>query len=119
MPAEPTDSAAAEAARHRSQARGRARLRALGIDVETMTAEQVRHAYETLRQAYIDMAEAGQHMEPVRIDGAPLSGASMHSRWGMLTEAVAHFYGQHPAGWSPPRIKWPTHQERAAGVRGR
>lgn len=113
-----TDAAANEATRRRAQARGKARLKALGIDVDTMTTEQVRHAYEGYRQAYIDTAEAGQHMEPVRIDGDPLSGACMHSRWGMLVEAIKHAYNGHPEGWSPPRVKWPTHQERAAGMRG-
>jgi hypothetical protein len=105
-------------ARRRAQARGRARLKALGIDVGVMDHDQIRQAYETLRAAYIDMAEAGRHMEPVRIDGDPLSGACMHARWGQLVDAIRDAYGQHPEGWSPPRIKWPTHHERAAGKRG-
>ena len=107
-----------ERARRRAKARGRARLKALGIDVDTLTHEQVRQAYETLRAAYIDLAEVGRHMEPVKIDGDPLSGACMHARHGMLVDAIRDAYGGHPEGWSPPRIKWPTHQERAAGVRG-
>jgi len=106
--------------RRRAKARGRARLKALGIDVDTLTHEQIREAYEAYRQAYIDTAEAGQHMEPVRIDSDPLSGASMHARWGMLTAALKDYHGgQHPDGWSHPRISWPTHHERAAGRRGR
>jgi hypothetical protein len=114
-----TDAAAAETARRRAKARGRARLKVLGIDVDTLTHEQVREAYEALRAAYIDMAEAGQHMEPVRIDGDPLSGACMHARHGFLIDAVRDWAGgRHPDGWSPPRITWPTHQERAAGMRG-
>lgn len=108
-----------DTARRRAKTRGRARLKALGIDVDTLDHEQIRDAYETLRAAYIDMAEAGRHMEPVRIDGDPLSGACMHARWGMITAAVADAYGTHPDGWSPPRIQWPTHHERAAGQRGR
>ncbi len=104
--------------RRRAKARGRARLKALGIDVDTLNHDQIRHAYETLRAAYIDMAEAGRHMEPVRIDGDPLSGASMHARMGMLRDAIKDMYGQHPQGWSHPRITWPTHHERAAGKRG-
>lgn len=103
----------------RRKARGRARLKALGIDVGVMDHDQIRRAYETLRAAYIDMAEAGRHMEPVRIDGDPLSGACMHARWGQLVDAIKDFHGgTHPEGWSPPRIKWPTHHERAAGKRG-
>jgi len=105
--------------RRKAKARGRARLKALGIDVDTMTHEQIREAYEAYRQAYIDTAEAGQHMQPIRVDGDPLSGACLHARWGMLTEALAHWAGQHPEGWPPPRIQWPTHHERAAGKRGR
>lgn len=105
--------------RRRAKARGRARLRALGIDVDVLDHDQIRHAYETLRQAYIDMAETGRHMEPVRIDGDPLSGASMHARWGMLTQAISDAFAGHPEGWSHPRITWPTHHERAAGKRGR
>ena len=104
--------------RRRAKARGRARLKALGIDVDLLTHDQIRHAYETLRQAYIDMAEAGRHMEPVRIDGDPLSGACMHARYGQLVDAIRDFHGGHPEGWSAPRITWPTHHERAAGKRG-
>jgi hypothetical protein len=112
--------AADEIARRKAKARGRARLKALGIDVDTLTHEQIREAYETYRQAYIDMAEAGRHMEPVRIDGDPLSGACFHSRYGQLIDAIRDFHGgQHPEGWSPPRVKWPTHHERAAGMRGK
>jgi hypothetical protein len=110
--------AAAESARRRAKARGRARLKALGIDVDTLTHEQVRDAYETLRAAYVDMAEAGRHMEPVRIDGDPLSGACAHARHGMLAAALADYFNGHPEGWSHPRVKWPTHHERAAGMRG-
>ena len=107
-----------EAARRKAKARGAARLKALGIDIDTLDHEQVRQAYETYRAAYIDMAEAGQHMEPVRIDGDPLGGACMHARWGMITQAIFDAFNGHPEGWSPPRVKWPTHQERAAGMRG-
>lgn len=108
-----------EAETRRRRNRGRARLKALGIDVDTIDREQVRQAYEAHRQAYIDTAEAGRHLEPVRIDGDPLSGACMHARHGMLSAALADYYGTHPDGWPPPRITWPTHQERAAGRRGR
>lgn len=111
--------AAAETARRRAKARGRARLKALGIDVDTLTPEQIRHAYETHRQAYIDTAEAGRHYEPVHADGDPLSGACAHSRYGLLIDAIKDWHGgAHPAGWAPPRIKWPTRHERAAGIRG-
>jgi hypothetical protein len=104
----------------RRRARGRARLKALGIDVDTLDHEQIRDAYETLRAAYIDMAEAGAHMEPIRIDGDPLYGACLHSRYGQLVDAIRDWNeGRHPEGWSPPRITWPTHQERAAGMRGK
>lgn len=119
MPDALNDAAANETARRRAKARGKARLKALGIDVDTMDHQQIREAYETYRQAYIDMAEAGQHMAPVRVDGDPLSGACLHSRMGMLNDAVAAYFGRHPEGWSHPRIKWPTHHERAAGKRGR
>lgn len=108
-----------ETARRRAQARGRARLQALGIDVDALTRDQVRDAYETLRAAYIDTAEAGRHMEPIRVEGDPLYGACAHARHGMLTEALADYFGAHPEDWSPPRVKWPTHHERAAGQRGR
>lgn len=107
-----------DTARRRAKARGRARLKVLGIDVDTLDHEQIRDAYETLRAAYIDMAEAGRHMEPVRIDGDPLSGACAHARHGMLVSALEAYFGKHPEGWSPARIQWPTHHERAAGQRG-
>jgi hypothetical protein len=99
--------------------RGKRRLRALGIDPDIMDHEQVRQAYETFRRAYIDMAEAGRHFEPMHIEGDPLSGACLAARWGMLCDAVNHMYGQHPEGWSPPRVKWPNPEERRRGVRGR
>lgn len=99
--------------------RGKRRLKALGIDADIMDHDQIRQAYETFRQAYIDMAEAGRHFEPIRVDGDPLSGACFHSKWGMLCDALRHMYGQHPAGWSPPRVTWPTPAERRTGVRGR
>lgn len=113
-----TEDPQAEAARRRAKARGRARLKALGIDVDVMNHDQIRHAYETLRQAYIDLAEAGQHMEPVHIDGDPLSGACMAARHGMLAQALIDYLGTWPEDWPHHRIKWPTHHERAAGKRG-
>lgn len=107
-----------EAEQRRRQARGRARLRALGIDVDQMSHEQIREAYEGYRSAYIDIAEQGRHLEPLHIEGDPLTGATAHARWGMLTAALADALGGHPEAWSPPQIKWPTHHERAAGKRG-
>lgn len=99
--------------------RGKRRLKALGIDVDTMTLAEVREAYEAYRAAYIDMAEAGRHFEPIRADGDPLSGACFHARHGMLVDAIRDAFNGHPDGWSPPRVTWPTPEERRRGVRGR
>jgi hypothetical protein len=99
--------------------RGKRRLRALGIDLDMMTLEEVREAYEAYRAAYIDMAEQGKHFQPIHGDDDPLSGACLHARWGFLTDALTHYYGTHPEGWSPPRVTWPTPAERRMGVRGR
>lgn len=99
--------------------RGKRRLKALGIDVDIMDQAQIRQAYETYRQAYIDMAEAGQHFEPMRADGDPLSGACFHARYGQLIDAIHDWAGTHPEGWSPPRVTWPTPAERRMGKRGR
>lgn len=83
-----------EIAQRKAKARGRARLKALGIDVDTLTHEQIREAYEAYRAAYIDAAEAGRHMEPVRIDGDPLSGACAHARYGQLVDALRDWGGR-------------------------
>jgi hypothetical protein len=99
--------------------RGKRRLKALGIDVDIMDHDQIRQAYETFRAAYIDMAEAGRHFEPMRVEGDPLSGACLHSRYGMLIESLKDMLGAHPEGWSPPRVTWPTPAERRTGMRGR
>lgn len=104
----------------RRRARGRARLKALGIDVDTLTREQIRHAYEALRQAYIDTAEDGRHFEPVHAGGDPFNGACAHSRYGLLVDAIRDWSGgTWPDGWPHHRIAWPTRHERAAGLRGR
>lgn len=99
--------------------RGKRRLKALGIDVDELGHDGVREAFEAYRAAYIETAEAGRHFEPMRADGDPLSGACLSARWGMLCDAVRHMYGQHPDGWSPPRVTWPTPAERRMGKRGR
>ena len=101
--------------------RGKRRLKALGIDPDIMDQAQIRQAYETYRQVYIDMAEAGKHFEPIRADEDPLSGACLHSRWGMLVQALmdAHGWTETPDGWSSHRVRWPTPEERRMGVRGR
>lgn len=120
MTALAADPSADETARRRAKTRGRARLRALGIDVDTLTTEQVHEAFEAYRAAYIDTAEAGRHMEPIRNDRDPLSGACLHSRYGLLADAIRDWAGgTHPEGWSPPRVVWPTHEERRNGARGR
>lgn len=105
--------------RRRAKARGKARLKALGIDVDQMSHDEIRRAYEAYRTAYIDTAESGRHMEPVRGDRDPLSGATVHARWGMLVQALEALYGRHPHDWPPARIAWPTHRERQAGARGK
>lgn len=110
--------AAAEAARRRAKARGRARLKALGIDVDQMSHQQIRQAWESARAAYINHANAGLHLNPMLLDGDPMPGACLHARVGALRDAIRDWYGQHPADWSPAQIAWPTHQEHAAGKSG-
>lgn len=101
--------------------RGKRRLKALGIDVDELGHDGVREAFEAYRAAYIETAEAGRHFEPMRTDGDPLSGACLHSRWGMLVEALkaAFNWTETPDGWSSHRVTWPTPAERKMGVRGR
>lgn len=107
-----------EAEQRRRRNRARARLRALGIDVDTMDTEQVRHIWETTRAAYIDQANAGTHLNPIRLENDPMPGACLHARFGAYRDALSDWYGQHPADWSPAQIAWPTHQEHAAGKSG-
>lgn len=99
--------------------RGKRRLKALGIDVDELGHDGVREAYEAFRAAYIETAEQGQHFDPIRAADDPLSGACAHARWGMLTQALSDHLGAHPADWSPPRVAWPTPEERRRGARGR
>ena len=101
---------------HPAAQRARKRLQALGIDPDTMDREQIRAAYESWRAAYIEVATAGRHMERITRDGDPLSGACLHARYGMLTDSIKDLYGEHPAGWSHPRIAWPGPGERATTI---
>lgn len=98
--------------------RGKRRLKALGIDVDEIGHGGVREAFEAYRAAYIETAEAGRHFEPMRADGDPLSGACLHARYGMAISAISDYFGTHPEGWSPPRVTWPTPEERRRGMRG-
>ena len=100
------------------QARAKARLRALGIDVEQMEAADLRQAWEDARATYIQAAQAGRHMEPIRLDGDPLPGAPLHARYGMLHQALRDFHGAWPDDWSSPHIQWPgPHGHSTAGTR--
>lgn len=108
--------AAAEAARRRAKARGRARLKALGIDVDQMSHQQIRQAWESARAAYINTAAAGLHLDPMLLDGDPLPGACLHARFGILRDSLKNWYGEHPDGWSSPRIDWPAPGEQHAAT---
>lgn len=105
-----------EAEQRRRRNRARARLRALGIDVDQMCHEQIRQVWERTRQAYINAASAGLHLNPLRLDDDPLPGACLHSRFGILRDSLKNWYGEHPDGWSSPRIDWPAPGEQHAAT---
>lgn len=109
----------AEAAQRRNRAR--ARLRALGIDVGQMSHEQIRQVWEHTRQAYINAARAGTHLNPMRLEDDPMPGACLHARIGMLASALAAYFAwtDAPDDWSPLRVTWPTCNERHDGAQGR
>lgn len=104
-------SLATAAERHKTKARARARLAALGIDVDAMDHEQIRAVWESSRNAYINIASSGLHMNPVHLEDDPLPGACTHARYGMLHQALVDYFGTWPEGWSSPHIQWPHHGE--------
>lgn len=103
-----------EAQRHQAKTRARQRLAALGVEVDAMDHEQLRAVWESSRAAYINIANAGLHMHPVHTTGDPLPGACAHARYGMLADAIADYFGEHPASWSAPQIDWPHHGDEQA-----
>lgn len=99
------------------QARAKARLKALGVDVETMPREQIRRMWESVRASYVNNATAGLHFEPMNLDGDPLPGACLHARVGVFVDALREVMGEWPADWPHHRIDWPRPgQDPAGGV---
>lgn len=103
-----------EAERQRRRSRARARLRALGLDPDTTPHERIRQVWEQTRAAYLNQATVGLHLNPIRLENDPMSGACLHARFGVLRDSLADFYGAHPEGWSSPRIDWPGPGEQPA-----